>query len=132
MCDIGILRRVANLPPSVVVGKSDDYREFKGAMAENFVCCELKRLYEGDLYYWTAEGAGRAEVDFIVQDDANIVPIEVKAGTASHARSLTQYCKKYNPEKSVLTSMDHDKDNVLPLYAFWKLKDFLQRRMSMS
>ena len=126
MCDVGILRRVANLPASVIVDKSENYREFKGAMAENYICCELKRIYESDIYYWTAEGTGRAEVDFIFQDDACIVPIEVKAGTASRARSLTQYCKKYDPEKSVLTSMDHGKDNVLPLYAFWKLKDWLK------
>ena len=126
MCDTGILRRVANLPSSVILEKTDSYKEFKGAMAENFVCCELKRIYEADIYYWTAEDTGRAEIDFIVQDDAYIVPIEVKAGTASHARSLSQYCKKYRPEKSVLTSMDHEKENVLPLYAFWKLKEWLK------
>jgi len=126
MCDVGILRRVANLPPSVVVDKSSNYKEFKGAMAENFVCCELKGLYGTDMYYWTAEGSGRAEVDFVVQDGARVFPVEVKAGSASHARSLSQYCKKYSPDKSVLTSMDHDKDNVLPLYAFWKLKDWLR------
>jgi len=127
MCDIGILRRVANLPASVIVDKSNNYREFKGAMAENYVCNELKRIYETDMYYWTAEGSGRAEVDFIVQDDADIVPIEVKAGTASHARSLTQYCKKYNPGKSVLTSMDYKKADALPLYAFWKIRDWIKR-----
>ena len=127
MCDIGVLRRVANLPSSAIMDKSGYYKEFKGAMAENFICCELKQLYEAEMYYWTAEGTGMAEVDFIVQDDAYIVPVEVKAGTASHARSLSQYCKKYNPEKSVLTSMDHDKDNILPLYAFWKFKDWLRK-----
>jgi len=127
MCDIGILRRVANLPASVIMDKSDNYREFKGAMAENYVCCELKRIYETEMYYWTAEGTGRAEVDFIVQEDTHIVPIEVKAGTASRARSLSQYCKKYNPEKSVLTSMDYEKDNTVPLYVFWKLKDWLKK-----
>jgi len=127
MCDIGILRRVANLPSSVIIDNTDNFKEFKGAMAENFVCCELKRLYEEDIFYWTAEGTGRAEVDFIVQDDVYIVPIEVKAGAASHARSLSHYCRRFNPEKSVLTSMDHDKDNILPLYVFWKLKNWLNR-----
>ena len=127
MCDIGLLRRVANLPASSLLGKADNYKEFKGAMAENFVCCELKGIYGESLYYWTAEGSGKAEVDFIVQDDAYIIPIEVKAGTASHARSLGQYCKKFNPEKSVLTSLDCDKKNILPLYAFWNLKAWLRK-----
>ena len=127
MSDVGLLRRVANLPASVLLDKTDNYREFKGAMAENFVCCELKRIYEDNIYYWTADGSGKAEVDFVVQDNDCIVPIEVKAGTASHARSLGQYCKKFNPEKSVLTSLDSDKENILPLYAFWNLKKWLRK-----
>ena len=127
MSDVGLLRRVANLPASVLLDKTDNYKEFKGAMAENFVCCELKRIYEENIYYWTADGSGKAEVDFIVQDDACIVPIEVKAGTARHARSLGQYCKKFNPEKSILTSLDNDKENILPLYAFWNLKKWLKK-----
>jgi len=127
MCDVGLLRRVANLPSAVLFDKTDNFREFKGAMAENFICCELKRIYEEDIYYWTAEGSGQAKVDFIVQDNAHIIPIEVKAKTASHARSLREYCKKYHPEKSVITSLDHDKDNILPLYLFWNLKKWLSR-----
>ena len=128
LSDVGLLRRVANLPPSVLLDKTDNYKEFKGAMAENFICCELKRIYEEKLFYWTAEGSGKAEVDFIVQDDADIIPIEVKAGGASHARSLGQYCGKFNPKISVLTSMDHDKKNILPLYAFWKFKEWIEKR----
>lgn len=128
MADIGLLRRIANLPASVFFDKTDHYREFKGAMAENYVCCELKRAYENNIYYWTAQGSGRAEVDFIVQDDADIIPIEVKAGTISHARSLGEYCKKYSPHKSVLTSLDSDKGNVLPLYAFWNFRAWIHRK----
>lgn len=125
MCDPGLLRRVANMPTAAVLDKSDNYREFKGAFAENYVYCELKRLYEENIFYWTAEGSGKAEVDFIVQDGEYIIPIEVKAGTAVHAHSLTQYCNRFSPEKSVLTSLDHDKHNILPLYAFWNLKAWL-------
>ena len=128
MCDAGLLRRMANLPASVVLDRSDHYKEFKGALAENYVCCELKSMYDGEIYYWTAAGSGKAEVDFIIQDDVDIVPIEVKAGTASHARSLGQYCKKFSPEKSVLTSLDYDKANILPIYGFWNLKQWLKRQ----
>jgi len=52
-----------------------------------------------------------------------IIPIEVKAKSAKRARSLTEYCKKFNPEKSVLTSLDEISERVLPLYAFWRFKD---------
>jgi predicted AAA+ superfamily ATPase len=130
MVDTGLLRRVANLPSSVLSDKHDNYKEFRGAMAENYVCCELKRIYEENLYYWTADGSGKAEVDFVIQNDSYIVPIEVKAGSASRARSLRQYCMRFNPEKSVLTALDHDRYNVLPLYAFWNLKEWLKNSRS--
>jgi len=128
MADTGLLRKAANLPPSVILDKSDNYKEFKGAVAENYVCSELKNLFDSDIYYWTAEAPGKAEVDFIVQDDVHIVPIEVKSGSAGRARSLGQYIKKFNPEKPVLTSLDSGKENVLPLYAFWNLKKWLSER----
>ena len=125
MCDVGLLRRTANLPASLIFDKMDNYKEFKGALAENYVCCELKRLYEENIYYWTAEGTGRAEIDFVIQNDADIVPIEVKAGSASYARSLVQYKEKFDPKKSVVTALDSKKGSFLPLYAFWNLKEWL-------
>jgi predicted AAA+ superfamily ATPase len=131
LSDIGLLRRHADLPPSIVFNDAPTYKEFKGAMAENFVACELKKMYgkikDKNLYYWTAEGSAKAEIDFIVQDDEKyVIPIEVKAGTAKHARSLTQYCQKFNPEKSVLTSLDEMTKTVIPLYAFWKFKEWIK------
>jgi len=130
MADIGLLRRHADLPSSIVFDSSPMYKEFKGAMAENFVACELKCMYgktrSKDLYYWTAEGSAKAEVDFIVQDDVrHIVPIEVKSGTAKRARSLSEYCKKFGPEKTALTSLDDLSGRNLPLYAFWKFKEWV-------
>jgi len=130
MCDIGLLRRHADLPSAILFDDTPAYKEFKGAIAENYVACELKTMYgklrNKDLYYWTAEGSAKSEIDFIVQDDTkNVIPIEVKAGTAKHARSMTQYCKKFNPEKSVLTSLDEMTQHVLPLYAFWKFKEWI-------
>ena len=131
MSDIGLLRRHADLPSAIVFDDTPAYREFKGAMTENFVACELKRMYgkikTKELYYWVAEGSAKAEVDFIVQDDERyIIPIEVKSGTAKHARSMTQYCQKFNPEKSVITSLDEITKQIIPLYAFWKFKDWIK------
>ena len=132
MSDIGLLRRHADLPSAIVFDDTPAYKEFKGAMAENFIACELKIMYgklkDKDLYYWSAEGSAKAEVDFIVQDDEKyIIPIEVKAGTAKHARSITQYCKKFSPAKSVLTSLDEMTTRTLPLYAFWKFKEWIKK-----
>ena len=125
MSDIGLLRKMANMPASLIFDKTNNFKEFKGAMAENFVCCELKVIYGRDIYYWTSEGSAKAEVDFVVQDDKYIIPIEVKAGTVKHARSLTQYVRKFNPEKSALTSLDGMSEKNIPLYGFWKFKEWL-------
>jgi len=130
LCDIGLLRRHADLPSSVVFDNSPLYKEFKGAMAENYIASELKYLYgktkAKNLYYWSAEGSAKAEVDFIIQDDIKyIVPIEVKSGTSKRARSLSEYRRLFSPEKSVLTSLDDINGRNLPLYAFWKLKEWI-------
>jgi len=127
MCDVGLLRRTAKIPASVILDTSNNFKEIKGAIIENIVCCEIKRLYEDEIYYWSAENPGRAEVEFIIQDSGDIIPIAAKYGNASKTRSLLQYSVKFKPKNTVLTSMDKDKKDVLPLYAFWKLKEWLKQ-----
>ena len=131
MVDVGLLRKHADLPARIMIEESDTYSEFKGAMAENYVACELKKTYQTimdkGLYYWAAEGSAKAEVDFVFQDDdSNIIPVEVKAGTSVRARSITEYRKRFNPEKSILTSLKPMSQRNLSLYGFWKLKDWLE------
>jgi len=125
MCDVGLLRRTARIPASVLFDKTKNFKEIKGALIENIVCCELKRIYEDEIYYWSAENPGRAEVEFIIQDGSDIIPVVAKAGSASRIRSLIQYSIRFSPKKVVLTSMDNDRNDVLPLYAFWNLKEWL-------
>jgi len=125
MCDAGLLRRTARLPSSTIMDMSNNFKEIKGAIIENIVCCELKRIYESELYYWSAVNPGRAEVEFIIQDGSDVIPIVAKAGSTSRTRSLIQYSVRFAPSKSVLSSMDNDKPDVLPLYAFWNLKEWL-------
>jgi len=128
MCDVGLMRRIARIPYSMIHDKSKNFKDIKNALVENIVCCELKRIYEDDLYYWSAENPGRAEVEFVIQDGSDVIPIAVKAGSASRTRSLLQYIVRFSPEKAVLTSMDNDKPDVIPLYAFWNLKDWLAKQ----
>jgi predicted AAA+ superfamily ATPase len=124
LCDVGLLRRMANVPPGVMLEETGLFTEFRGAMAENAVCCELKRIYGKEIYYWTADGSGRAEVDFIVQDGAYIIPIEVKAQRASHAKSLAEYCKKYQPQKAFVVSMEA-KPGTVPAYMAWRFREYV-------
>jgi len=125
MCDVGLLRRTAKIPASVILDTSENFKEIKSAIIENIVCCELKRLYDNEIYYWSAENPGRAEVEFVIQDGSDIIPIVAKAGSVGKTRSMLQYSILFKPNKTVLTSNDENKKDVLPLYAFWKLKDWI-------
>ncbi len=127
MADIGLLRRIARLPTTVILEKSTAYSEFKGALVENYVLNELIGI-NGDIpYYWRS--GNQAEVDFLIQIEEQIIPLEVKASTNLRSRSLAEYRKKYNPEIAVRTSLANLKGEEgllnLPLYILFALKRLL-------
>ena len=128
LCDVGLLRRLAPLPAQVVLDSSGIYTEFKGVMTENYVLGELVKHVDATPYYWVSGNS--AEVDFIVQCGAHIVPIEVKAESNVKARSLAEYRKKYAPPVSVKTSMlDEVSGNevrLIPLYLIGSMGALIQ------
>ena len=66
------------------------FREFKGALTEQFVLQQLKTLENMDLFYWTND-QGTAEIDFLLEYDGRVIPLEVKAGINLQAKSLKVY-----------------------------------------
>ena len=128
LSDVGLLRTLAKVPSQVVVDLSAVYTEFKGAMTENFVLNELVKTVCGLPYYWTS--GNTAEVDFVIQKDAEIIPIEVKSEKNVKARSLAEYCRKYEPKHAVVTSMKSEVGSrasiKIPLYWIETLNRFLE------
>ena len=128
LCDVGLLRRLARLPAQVVLDSSGIYTEFKGVMTENYVLGELVKHVDATPYYWVSGNS--AEVDFIVQCGAHIVPIEVKAESNVKARSLAEYRKKYAPPVSVKTSMLDEVSGhevrLIPLYLIGSMGAMIQ------
>lgn len=99
-CDCGLLRRLANLPASVVMDSTANYTEFKGAMAENAILQSITPMMNDETpYYWSP--GSRAEVEFVIQKDDEIIPIEVKAEKCISGRSLTVYNDKYHPKNRI-------------------------------
>jgi predicted AAA+ superfamily ATPase len=92
--DVGLLRRQANLPSSVVVRGNELFTEFKGSLAENYILQALECVYEGQPRYW-AEDNPRHEVDFLVQHGTKVIPIEVKSGTSVKSTSMKAYRRKF-------------------------------------
>ena len=120
LADVGLLSCMVGLRQSVLLDGNDLFREFKGALTEQYVLQQLKTCKGLQIYYWTAERA-TAEVDFVVDDGERIIPVEVKAETNLQAKSLKVYREKYQPERSVRTSMNDYKDEGwllnVPLWA---------------
>jgi len=103
-CDCGLLRRLAHLPATVVTDPIANYTEFKGAMAENAVLQSIMPLMDNQIpYYWTSPGT--AEVEFVIQWDDEIIPIEVKAEENISGNSLSVYFKSYAPRYRMRFSM---------------------------
>ena len=127
MCDVGLLRRKARVEASIVLEDDKEiYKEFKGALAENFTLLELLAINGENPYYWIS--GNQAEVDFVWQYKGKAIPIEVKSGENLGSRSLTLYRKKYEPEVAVKTSLKNVElqDGLIhiPLYLLWNLKRF--------
>ncbi len=122
LLDIGLLNAMANLSDKILLNKNQILIEFKGALTEQFVCQEL--IINDSLYYWTAQNA-TAEVDFILQKDNEILPIEVKAEENLKAKSLKVFVESFNPGNAIRTSMGFYRKESwmenIPLYAVFTL-----------
>jgi len=95
------------------------FTEFKGALAEQFVMQQLRLKSESYIGYWTNERS-TTEVDFVVQEEGEIIPIEVKSGVNTKSKSFRQFCDKYQPSKAVrATLLPYKKEDWMtniPLY----------------
>ena len=117
MIDVGLLGAKSLLPAKALLDGSRIFEEFKGSLTEQYVLQQLKIKDNMPIYYWTGR---TSEVDFVIQDEDLVIPVEVKAGINLRAKSLGVYQEKYNPQKSIRTSLADFKvnDNLydIPLY----------------
>ncbi|MFA6763000.1 MAG: AAA family ATPase [Bacteroidales bacterium] len=110
--DCGLLRRLARLSPEAILSGNAGYIEFKGALAENAILQALVPQSDGLPNYWNS--GNRAEVDFLLQEGTNIVPVEVKAEKRVSGKSLSVYSSKFEPKLKIRFSMNNlKKDNGL-------------------
>ena len=96
------------------------FAEYRGALVENYVAQQLIASSAGELHYWRSSG-GKAEVDFLMERDGEILPLEVKAGVNPKSKSLRSFDAQFAPPllvRSTLLNLKRD-DRVLniPLYA---------------
>ncbi len=90
LADVGVLRRLASLAPTAFGEGNRLFTEFKGSLSENYVLQALSNQFEVTPRYWSQINPPY-EVDFIIQRENDIIPIEVKAETNVSSKSLKKY-----------------------------------------
>ncbi len=116
--DIGLLGAMVNASPKSIINNNNIYTEFKGALAEQFVCQEL--IASGiETFYWSANDS-RQEIDFLTERNNEVIPIEVKSGKNLTSVSFNRFMKanqsKYGYKISNRPYMNNKKIINLPLY----------------
>ena len=101
MGDAGMLTMKSGMAHSTILSNLEIDNTFIGAIAENYVAVALA-TNGYPLYYWQSDNS--AEVDFVIQKDDLVIPIEVKAGKNTKSRSLSVYREKYKPEYAIRIS----------------------------
>lgn len=122
--DTGLLKQMAGVDNSAILLKTD--YQFKGPLTENYVLQQLKGQFEVEPRYYSDRNG---EIDFVVQNKMEIIPIEVKGGEDRSATSFKTYVANYAPEHAYRFSKrgyrkDGDFTN-LPLYLVRKTKNLL-------
>jgi len=119
LLDVGLLGAMAGIQISVLLDGNEVFTEFKGALTEQYVMQQLRIDSNRYIGYWTNERS-TSEVDFVIQDKENIIPIEVKSGENLRAKSFRLFCEKYTPVKAVRTALTPYKEENwmtnVPLY----------------
>ncbi|MCL1933545.1 MAG: AAA family ATPase [Candidatus Azobacteroides sp.] len=117
--DVGLLAAKFDLDVKTIIGGSEIFTEFKGSLTEQFVIQQLTKRKNMPIFYWTNDKS-TAEVDFVIQHEGEIIPIEVKASENLKAKSFKLFCEKFKPENAIRTSLsDYRKESWLtnvPLY----------------
>jgi predicted AAA+ superfamily ATPase len=127
MFDVGLLKHMAGVRNEAILLKSD--YQFKGPLAENYVIQQIRGLFDVEPKFFAHTGSGLGEIDFLLQDGMEIIPVEVKSGESVKANSFRKYIDKYSPAKAVRYSKrGYSKTGSvanIPLYLAEKTKELI-------
>ena len=118
--DVGLLGAMANTDSSQILIKSDLIVEFNGGLAEQFILQQMKSERIDPIYYHSTDDS-RLELDFLIQSDGHLLPIEVKSGESVRSNSLSMLLQKTPGLRAVRYSLrpckEQDSLTNIPLYA---------------
>lgn len=102
--DTGLLCAMSNLPTQVLLEGNTLFTDYKGALTEQYVLQQLKCIKDLSIYYWSAENS-RGEIDFLLQYETHIIPVEVKAEENLQSKSLRAFIDRYSELHGIRFSM---------------------------
>lgn len=125
MLDVGLLKHIAGVSNESILLRSN--YQFKGPMAENFILQQIRGLFDVDPKYFTITDSG--DIDFLLQNGMEIIPVEVKSGENLRASTFNSYLKKYSPKRAIkFSKLEYHKTGgvtYIPLYLAGKTKEML-------
>lgn len=123
--DTGLLKEMAGIDNKAILLQMD--YQFKGALAENYVLQQIQGALDVECCYFSENV--NSEIDFIIQNGTEVLPIEVKSGIDKGANSFKKYIAKYKPKEAIRFSRrEYRKDDAivnLPLYLAPRIRDLL-------
>lgn len=126
LLDVGLLGAMNDLDSRSLLENDKLFNDYNGAITEQYVLQEFKTIGDLPVFYWASN---RAELDFLIQYQNNIIPVEVKATINLQAKSLKSFRQRFTPKISIRTSLaDFEENNGLfniPLYDIENLKEII-------
>lgn len=122
LLDCGLLGALSETPPEQILIGDNVFEEYKGAFTENYVLQQLKSLPHTFVYYYSNDNS-TLEIDFVVQHEAHVIPIEVKAEENLRAKSLRQFVTDNSGLHGVRFSMsDYREQDWLTNVPLWAVR----------
>lgn len=112
--DVGLLAAKAELSSRIILEGHRIFTEFKGALAEQYAQQELRAACRIEPYYWAAEN-GNGEIDFLIQHDMELIPIEIKAEANLQSKSLKAFCRRHLSRIAVRSSLAGWNEQEMPV-----------------
>lgn len=126
LLDVGLLSAMNDLDSRSLLENAKLFNDYNGSITEQYVLQEFKTIGDLPIFYWASN---RAKLDFLIQYQNNIIPVEAKATINLQAKSLKSFRQKYEPKISIRTSLaDFEKNTGLfniPLYDIENVKEII-------
>jgi hypothetical protein len=129
--DVGLLGAMVDIDKKSILEGNRIFEEFKGALTEQYVLQEILTFQALFVYYWSTEKS-MAEIDFVIQHQGEVFPIEVKAEENLRAKSLRSFYQRFHPRLALRFSMsdfrEEDWLTNVPLYAVYHFMNSINKQ----